>query len=521
MDSLIQRFAGLVKGVISGFDRIVLKGSILSLSYAEGVTEFCRRRGILNKDYKSWMMAQSSALVEEVQRYALRESGHRITPIPSLHTSKEDLARERQRAMGIEEGLVGVWSCVESGASFKAHFCATSGFPQLRYHPTHCKHLYLYFDHPRFGFMNIRLQTWFPYHIQICMNGREWLRRSLENEQMGFEVHGNKFLHLADCQHAQMLLDRQLDTRWPELLCSFLPAAFPTMKQTLGPHFSYYWTMWQSEWATDLLFSRPQDLEPVMDCLLRHALMTGTSERVLRYLGRHVTARGEPHHAFRGQVTSRSTAFHEGVRVRHWVDHNSVKLYNEQNVLRIETTINDPGPFRVHRRATNEPPDAPKKLRPLRKGIADIPLRAQLSGDTNKRFAQHLATFSDDTPVVQLFADLTRAHTRDGRRVRPLVPVGKDYDLLHAIADPCYTVSGMTNAKLRQSLCATPWAAGYADRQLSARVSRHLRLLRDHGLIRKIPNRRSYMLTAKGQQITAALHAMLASSTQKLMEMAA
>jgi len=97
------------------------------------------------------------------------------------------------------------------------------------------------------------------------MNGREWLRRSLENTDVGFEVHGNKFLHLADCQRAQALLDRQLDTRWPELLGGFLPAAFPTMEDALGPHFSYYWTMWQSEWATDLLFSRPRDLEPLMD----------------------------------------------------------------------------------------------------------------------------------------------------------------------------------------------------------------------------------------------------------------
>ena len=181
MDSLIQRFADLVKGVISGFDRIVMKGSIRPLSYVQGVTEFCRRRGILNKDYKSWMLEQSSALVQAVERYALAESGQRITHIPSLHTDKQHLAEERQRTTGIDKGLIGVWSCAESGRSFRAHFCAAKGFPELRCYTPHCNHLYLYFDHPEFGFMNIRLQTWFPYHIQVCMNGREWLRRSLEN----------------------------------------------------------------------------------------------------------------------------------------------------------------------------------------------------------------------------------------------------------------------------------------------------------------------------------------------------
>ena len=294
-----------------------------------------------------------------------------------------------------------------------------------------------------------------------------------------------------------------------------------TGQHTLGFDFPYYWTMWQSEWATDLLFRRPQDLEPIMDRLLMHAMITGNSERVLRYLGRPVTAQGNPHRNFRGQVTSRATSFHDGVRVRHWVDRNSVKVYNEHNVLRLETTINAPGVFRVYRRARNEPPTAPKKLRPLRKGVADIPVRAQLSGDINKRLAHHLATFSDDTPVFQLLAGLTHARTRNRRHVRALIPIGKDYNLLHAIADPKFIVSGMTNEKLRQSLRGTMWAAGRTTKQLSARVSRHLRLLRDHGLIRKVPNRHSYLLTSKGQKITTALGAMLAASTEKLMELAA
>ena len=59
--------------------------------------------------------------------------------------------------------------------------------------------------------MNIRLQTWFPYNIQICLNGREWLRRGLEKEGIDFHVHGNKFLHIADYQKAQQLLE-QFDT---------------------------------------------------------------------------------------------------------------------------------------------------------------------------------------------------------------------------------------------------------------------------------------------------------------------
>jgi hypothetical protein len=105
--------------------------------------------------------------------------------------------------------------------------------------------------------------------------------------------------------------------------------------------------------------------------------ITGNSANVLRYLGRPLTAAGRPHGNSNNEVMSRVLNFHDGLRVRHWVDHNSVKVYNEQNVLRIETTINMPDMFSVHRRAQGQPHTARKKLRPLRKGVADIPLRAQ------------------------------------------------------------------------------------------------------------------------------------------------
>lgn len=353
------------------------------------------------------------------------------------------------------------------------------------------------------------------------MNGRQWLRRRLQANKIEFLQHGNKFPYVEDYRQAQRFLNEQLNRRWPRLLDGFLPIAFPTMRQTLGSHLSYYWTLWQSEWATDLIFDSPAELSSTMDSLLRHALITGTSTRVLRYLDRPVTAAGKPHWRSNNEVISRVLDFHDGIRVRHWVDHNSVKVYNEQNVLRVETTLNTPGMFHVHRRAQGEPADAPKKLRPLRKGVADIPLRAQVSQEVNNRFMDGLATLSDQTPMRELLRDLTRGSTKNGRRVRALDPTGKDRELLEALSDPVLSVSGITNASLRQQLRATAWGARRTDKQLSARISRHLRLLRNHGLIRKMPNRNRYQLTAKGRQFTTALAAMLAASTQQLTEMAA
>ena len=162
MGKIIERFAGLVKGSITGFDRIVFKGLIRPLMSAKEVMKFCAFKGILNKKYKDWMLEQSRALSQAADQYAINHYVHVVTTLSTWRLRKEELAHERQKQKQIESGLIGVWSCQESAFSYRAHFCEKSGYPQLRNYQTHCKHLYFYFDHQGYGFMNIRLQTWFP-----------------------------------------------------------------------------------------------------------------------------------------------------------------------------------------------------------------------------------------------------------------------------------------------------------------------------------------------------------------------
>lgn len=521
MKKLIERFSGLVKGTITGFDRIVFKGFILPLMSAKGAMQFCGYNNILNKDYKKWMMEQSKCLIEAANQYGKNNCGQGIIPISTWRIRKEALAHKRQMDEKIENGLIGIWSCLESASSYRARYCERSGYPQLRNYQTRCKHLYFYFDHHEYGFMNIRLQTWFPYHIQICLNGREWLRRCLEQKGVDFLAQGNKFLHISDYQEAQALLDKQLDVRFVKMLDGFVPIVFPMIQEVLGPHLSYYWTMWQSEWAADLIFPSPKELNPIMDSLLRHAHMTGTSTRVLRYLDRPITLAGKPDARSKDEVLTRVTDFNDGIRVRHWVDKNSAKIYNEQNVLRVETTINDPGKFKVFRHKKDQSLDEPKSRRPIRKGVMDIPLRAKISQQVNDRFMDDLSLLHDETPANKLINEITCRQKKYGRIFRALDPTGKDRELLQALGNPEFRISGLTNKMLRQSLSDTNFGSGRTQKQLSAKISRHLRLLRAHGIIRKLPKQNRYQMTLKGVKLTNILNAFLAASTEQLLEMAA
>ncbi len=150
--------------------------------------------------------------------------------------------------------------------------------------------------------------------------------------------------------------------------------------------------------------------------------------------------------------------FNDGVRLRYWVDHNSVKIYNEQNNLRVETTINNPGKFKVFRHKQGQDKNETKQRLPMRKGVMDVPLRASVAQDVNNRLMNDLSSVS--------------------------------------------------------------FGSGRTDKQLSAKVSRHLKSLRVHGIIRKPPRQDRYQVTIIGMQLAKALNALLAASTDNLLKMA-
>ena len=147
MKTLLERFKGIVNGTLSGFDRIAFKGFLMPLMYAKGVMDFCRSNGILNKDYKKWMQKQTKCLVENANQYGIEQCGSGIMKIPTWRIRKEELVHKHQKEKNIEQGLIGVWSCLESGTSYRATFYPKAGYPQLERYPTRCKHLYFYFDH--------------------------------------------------------------------------------------------------------------------------------------------------------------------------------------------------------------------------------------------------------------------------------------------------------------------------------------------------------------------------------------
>jgi hypothetical protein len=224
-----------------------------------------------------------------------------------------------------------------------------------------------------------------------------------------------------------------------------------------------------------------------------------SSRDVMRFLGK------KPHGNFQGEVVSDYRERPEGIRVKHQLKQNSVKIYDKQgSVLRVETTINDPSDFRVFRPKQDDP-EGPCQWQPMRKGIADLRRRAEVSQASNERYLEALASLRSDQPLCELLTPVCRPACWKGRHVRALQPWSPaDRSLLQAISRGEFAINGVRNRDLVALLSPRALHSPEEKRRASGRVTRQLRLLRAHGILRKVPHTHRYVLTERGQKITTA-----------------
>ena len=250
--------------------------------------------------------------------------------------------------------------------------------------------------------------------------------------------------------------------------------------------------------------------------LVRGAIASFSSRDVLRFLGKR------PDRRYQGEVVSDYKDRPEGVCVKHRAFGNSVKVYDKGgSLLRIETTVNNPGAFRSYRSSESDP-DGPKSWRPMRKGVADMHRRAKVSQQSNDRYADALASLDTSTSVGQLAAKVCRPVRKAGTRYRALRPWSEeDRKLLDAINDGKFVVGGFCNRDLARQLYPPADDDPLERRRIASKVSYRLRILRAHGLIRKSPGRRRYHVATKGREIITALSRSQHMTLQQLNAIAA
>lgn len=197
----MDRFGQHVTGFISGFDRLRFRATLRPLFEPGGIEIYLNSCKVLIKDFARF----ASSLTERIRTEAYERFRQWDRPIqyvnePSL--SKEDLVRVLAKKHGITTGPICLLACVEPCLSFQLRGDRSSKRIHLVLEHSKCTHLYHYFLHPSFGQLHVRVQTWFPFSVDVCFNGREWLAHQMDQAGIAYRKRDNCFVWIQNCAQA-------------------------------------------------------------------------------------------------------------------------------------------------------------------------------------------------------------------------------------------------------------------------------------------------------------------------------
>jgi hypothetical protein len=491
MEKFLSKHGKAIAGVIGCFDWVVFKG-YLPISSPGSMENFMAQNGVLIKDFKKFVLRASA----RVKGYALgmaKRTGRPMRPCPRGER-KEDEARAIAKKDGVKQGLVCVFSALEACPSFAV--VPGQGRPKLIAKTRPCLCLYFYFLDRVLGLFHVRIQTWFPFTVQICLNGHDVLAGQLDLRGVAYEKVDNAFLWIADWERAQSLADGFEKRDWSRTLSYWARRINPLMKDLLGK-IDYHWITDQAEYATDVVFNNAEALRPLFDEWFRHASLCFGADDLMTFLGRKLTGQ------FQGDVITRAKRRWPGARIPHRIGKNWMKMYIKHGcILRIETVINYPYDFRIRR---------PGKRHgrwivdwfPMCKDVRNLYRYREICQAANTRYLDALAAVEPVHKVRRQIAEVAQPVRHNGRCYRGFNPASvHDIALFAAVLRGEHLLRGFRNGHIRQQLFGTSKNPTVLRRQ-SAAVSRLIKRLHLHGLVAKIPHSRRWRVTAKGQLLMA------------------
>ncbi|MBC8203897.1 MAG: MarR family transcriptional regulator [FCB group bacterium] len=483
MELLTQRYFDKISGIISCYDRVVIQGTLKIFSYAAGMTGYLKSKNIRIFDYTCF----AEPLRDEIRRNAERtaqENGLEIEFIRKKDFRKEDRIAEILKKRGGHPGLVHIFSAMEACSSYKPWHNKQTHQTYLKPAQGKCLHYYFYFIDQELGLCYLRVPTWCPFRLQFYFNGHNRLAYHLKEQGINFTLIDNAFVEIDDFAQAQRLNDSlKVETvhkkleHYAELFC-------PLIKR-LKLH--YHWSIMQAEYATDIIFKRREDLQAIYGNLIRTAIHTVKPDNIATFLGRKLHAK------YQGEMGSYFNTRIEGTKIKHSMGPVSIKMYDKFGlILRIEGTVNDASFFKHYRKVEHRDGTDSMKLAPLKKGIYSLSLLSELLLAANHRYLHFISAFDDVSLGIGKLNKVSKTVAQNDRSYKGFNFFSEDDQLLfETIARGEFNISGFQNKHLRKRLPG----------KTSAQISRILKRLHAHGLIKKIGCTYKYYLSKLGLQV--------------------
>lgn len=486
MTTFVERHTDKILGTLSCFDRVVITGTLPDICHAGAMARYLSAQGTRLFDFPQFAQPLRDEIRENAERLA-REHGLDIEFIRRKDFRKEKRIKKLLAERGDHAGLVHIFSAMEPCASFKPWHDKATGRTFLKPTEAKCLHYYFYFIDPDLGLCYLRVPTWAPFRLQFYFNGHNELARKLTRAGIAYTLLDNAFVGIADFPRAQALADALNVRRLHRLLDRLAVRYCPPSRQFQA---GYHWSLMQVEYATDVVFRSAAELQPLYEALTYTAIHAVKPEHIATFLGRKLTG------AYAGEIGNDFETRIQGTRIRHSMGATAIKLYDKfARLARVECTSNDVTFFKHHRTVEHHDGTTEFTLAPLRKSIYSLPDLRELMGAANRRYLDFLAAIEDPSPGLRALEKLARPVWDDDRSYRGFnLFHGEDLDLFQAIVRGEFTISGFQGRHLRAVL---PAVSG-------PRMSRLLKRLRVHGLIKKIGGRYKYYLTTFGRTVVIA-----------------
>jgi len=380
-----------------------------------------------------------------------------------------------------EDGVVVIGVAQEKARAFKAH--KRTG-PQggvtfdFTRQSVAVNHYYFYVQDPEWGPAFVKIGTYVPYLIKLCLNGHEWAKQQLRRAGIGFTSLDNGFLTCAEPIRLQAICDQlgpqdlqQFFDRWSHRL------PWPLRPEDRSAGYDHRVTLCQLEVSLTQIFDRPTQGRHFFEAVIRDNLDLGRPDRVRLLFPRRLTRRTPaPAFGYRTRVIT------DGVEPSLHIEykHSHLKQYfKEGHGLRSELTINNPNDFGFTK--------ALDQLPALR-ALGDDVNRALL---TTERVSHHCTLTTDALDRLQHPLHLNGHRVSALRFGDPRIQA-----LVQALTSFVHLPAGFRHRDLRPRVAALlgrPYTA--------AQMTYDLRRLRLRGLIDRQPHTHRYRLTSYGHRV--------------------
>ena len=493
MDELLsERYCNELDGVLSCYDRVVITGSLQPFCYAQGMTYYLYQQGVRIFEYAKFAEPLRERVRENAERLA-EANELKIEFIRKKDFRKENRIQQILKERGDQPGLVHIFGAMEACSSYRPWHDKVTGKTYLKPDSGKCMNYYFYFMDEQLGLCYLRVPTWCPFRLQFYFNGHAWLVNKLQERGIAYETLDNAFVHIADYAVANQLADEFkveiLHQRLDELAQQYCPVVTDLK-------LNYHWSIMQAEYATDLVFKNRDTLQAFYPHLLETLTHAVKPADIATFLGRKLNGN------YQGEMGNRFNKRWIGTRIKHQMGPVSIKMYDKFNLLlRIETTVNNVTFFRHYRQVQHRDGISSMRWAPMKKTIHSLPALREVLSAANQRYLKFISSIATPQVGVDKLHKLAETKTENQHRHKGFNLFSEeDTCLFRTLLQGEFFISGFTNKQLRTYLSAQKNPALHKS---ASQVTRLLKRLRVHGVIKKVGKRYKYYLTDFGRQTAA------------------